>query len=193
MTDEQVETETPRRGRPKGSRNAKRHPLREPVHRGRDEEPYRDQRYEFYPHESKDKFYIPKDITDSIAAEWGQALMWMALEILGQPNEFIASRRRNQWEEVRAGDFEGQFDHFGIKDGIIRIEGMALFRQPIEKHRKARAYDKRQADAPIVGNIRKHSVEGIDVSMPGGGDHPSALAKNRHVRSYEPGPKIPPD
>jgi hypothetical protein len=164
--------------------------MRKPVRS--DEEEYRDQRYEFFPYEARDKFYIPKDVTDSIERDWGQALVWMALEILGKPNEFIAGRRQNQWEEVRAGDFEGQFDHFGIKDGIIRIEGMVLFRQPIEIHRKARAYDKRQAAAPIIDNVRKHSETGVDgITMPGGAEHPSALQKNRHRQSFEPGPRVP--
>jgi hypothetical protein len=59
-------------------------------------------------------------------------------------------------------------------------------------HRKARAYDKRMAEAPKQEMRRSHALEGINVSMPGGGDHPSALAKNRHHTSYEPGPtKIP--
>jgi hypothetical protein len=181
---EQPETETPKRGRPP------KHVQRKPM-RGDDEEP-RNLNYEFHPYEARDKFYIPKDVTDAIEREWEQALMWMALEIMGKPNEFIAGRRQNQWEEVRAGDFDGQFDHFGIKDGIIRIESVALFRQPIQIHRKARAYDKRQAAAPIRDNIKKHSETGVDgITMPGGAEHPSARSQNRHRTSYEPGPKIP--
>jgi hypothetical protein len=196
MSNEQEADTTEKRGPGRPKRQPVHRGLRrEPLHRGpRNDAGYGDriEKYEFHPYEAQDKFYIPKDVIDSIERDWGQALMWMALEIMGKPNEFIPGRRRNQWEEVRAGDFEGQFDHFGIKDGIIRIEGMALFRQPIEIHRKARAYDKRQADAPIRDNIRKHSETGVDgITMPGGGEHPSARAQNRIRTSYEPGPRIP--
>jgi hypothetical protein len=192
MSDKQADTETPKRGRPRGS-TSKRQPVHRPVHRGPhgdDDDPDRVEKYVYVPHEARDKFYIQKDITDSIERDWGQKLQWMALEILGKPND-LTSFRQNLWEEVRAGDFEGQFDHFGIRDGIVCVERVALFRRPIEMHRKAVTYRDREAAAPIVGNIRKHSVEGVDVPMPGGGGHPSALAKNRFVRSYEPGPKIP--
>src|SRR6516162_6102756 len=194
MSDE-AETEKRSPGRPKGAKT-KRRSVHEPVHNGPhgdDEEPDRDQRYEFHPYEARDKFYIPKDVCDAIRDEWGQALQWMALEIMGQPNEErIASARRNQWEEVRKGDFEGQFDHFGIKDGIVRIENLALFRQPIEISRKAVDWERRQAAAAITNMRRSHAETGVDnIPMPGGASHPSARAQNRHKTSWEEGPKIP--
>jgi hypothetical protein len=199
MTDEQAETTdtTPnpkrRPGRPKGS-TSKRRTERRPMHRGRDRDdlPDRVERYEFFPFEARDKFFVQKEVTDTIERDWGMKLCWFALEIAGKPNEFIAARRRNQWEEVRAGDFEGQLDYLGVKDGIICIESVALFRQPIEIYRKAVAYERRQAAGAITNMRRSHAEEGVGgVSMPGGAEHPSALQKNRHKTSYEPGPKIP--
>jgi hypothetical protein len=195
MSEQQTETTEKRSpGRPKGAKT-KRPVRREPVHRGPhggDEEPDLNPRYEFYPHEARDRFHIPKDVTDSIEADWGQKLMWIALECLGKENEFVATRRRNQWEEVRKGDFEGQFDHFGIKDGIVRIENLALFRQPIEISRKAVDWERRQAAAAITNMRRSHAETGVDnIPMPGGASHPSARAQNRHKTSWEEGPKIP--
>jgi hypothetical protein len=195
MTDE-ANTETLKRGRPRGTSKVKPPPIRrEPVHRGPHgggEEPFHNPNYEFYPHEARDKFYIPKDITDAIERDWEQKLVWFALEIMGKPNEFLPGHRRNQWEEVRKGDFEGQFDHFGIKDGIVCVERVALFRQPIQITRKAVAYRERQAAAPIIGMRQKVSAQGVDnITMPGGAQHESALRHNRLKTTYEPGPKIP--
>jgi hypothetical protein len=189
MSDEQ-QAETAKRppGRPRG---AKTKPKPPPPRRHGDD-PDRMERYEFRPYEARDKFYISKEQTDAIARDWEQALEWKSLEIMGKPNEFLPSYRANQWEEVRAGDFDGQFDHFGIKDGIICIENVALFRRPIQMQRKAVAWDKRQADAPIIDRRRSHAEVGVEnISMPGGASHPSARAQNRYRTTYEPGPKIP--
>jgi hypothetical protein len=186
MIDETQTDETPKRGRPKG---AKTKPKPPPQRRYSGDDPDRMERYEFIPYEAHDKFYISKEQTDAIERDWQQALGWKALEIMGKPNEFLPSYRVNQWEEVRAGDFDGQFDHFGIKDGIICIENVALFRRPIQIHRKAVAWDKRQADAPIMDRRKAHAEVGVEnISMPGGASHPSARAHNRHRTTYE---KIP--
>ena len=191
MSEQEISDAPAKRpGRPRGSRNARRSPRREPAHRGWDE-PDRNENYEFIPYEARDKFYISKEIIDAIARDWQQALGWKALEIMGKPNEFLPSYRVNQWEEVRAGDFDGQFDHFGIKDGIIRIENLALFRQPIQITRKAVAYRERQAAAPIIGMRQKVSAQGVDgITMPGGAEHISARSQNRLRTTYEP-VKIP--
>jgi hypothetical protein len=92
---------------------------------------------------------------------------------------------------MRQGDCDGMFDYLGHRDGVIKVENMVLMRQPIEVQAKARLYEKRQAEAAITNMRQSHAETGVDVSMPEGGRHPSALAKNRHRTSYEEGPKIP--
>jgi hypothetical protein len=188
MSDEQVETKTPRRGRPP------KHVRRKPIHSGRDAESDRIEKYEFIPYEARDKFYIPADIVESFRCDYGRVLMWVALEVLGKPlDDFVAARRRNGWEEMPSKEAGGPgiFDYLGVRDGIIRIENMVLMHQPEETNKKARAYEKRQAAAAITNMRQSHATEGVDVPMPEGGRHPSALAKNRHRTSYEEGPKIP--
>jgi hypothetical protein len=191
MTDEQTETSAKRSpGRPKAKR---RSVDREPVHKG----PHYDggygeriEKYEFIPFESHDKFYIPLDIVKSFEREYGRRLMWVALECMGKPlDDFVAARRRNHWEEMpsRQAGGPGIFDYLGVRDGVVKVENMVLMHQPIEVNEKARAYEKRQAEAAITNMRRSHSEEGVGVSMPGGND-PAALRKNRHRTSYEPGP-----
>jgi hypothetical protein len=166
------------------------------MHKRRDDS-YPDDRveqYEFIPYEARDKFYIPADIVESFRRDYGRVLMWVALEVLGKPlDDFVAARRRNGWEEMPSKEAGGPgiFDYLGVRDSIIRIENMVLMHQPEETNKKARAYEKRQAAAAITNMRQSHATEGVDVSMPEGGRHPSALAKNRHRTSYEEGPKIP--
>jgi len=191
MSDEQADTKTSKRppGRPKGSKGKRRNADRDPIHKPMRENNDRAEMYEFIPYEAHDKFYIDRDIVKSAERDWGIALMWVALEVLGKPlDDFVAARRRNHWEEMRKGDCEGMFDHLGHRDGVIKVENMVLMRQPIEVQAKARLYEKRQAAAAITNMRQSHATEGVDVK---GGDHPSALAKNRHRTSYEEGPKIP--
>jgi len=190
------ESTSTKRGRPQGSRNARRQPLRKPVHSARDDEPDRIEKYEFIPFESRDKFYIPYDVVESFRRDYGRALMWVSLECAGKPmDDFVAARRRNGWEEMpsREAGGPGIFDYLGVRDGIIRIENMVLMHQPVEINEKARAYEKRQAAGAITNMRQSHAEQGVDVPMPEGGRHPSALAKNRHRTSYEEGPNKIPD
>jgi hypothetical protein len=196
MTDEQQTTEAPAKrppGRPRKSPpHVRRSPVHQPVHRSND--PDRIEKYEFIPYEAHDKFYIPHDIVNSFRRDYGRALMWVSLECTGKPmDDFVAARRRNHWEEMPSKEAGGPgiFDYLGVRDGIVRVENMVLMHQPIEIYEKARAYDKRMAAGAITNMRQSHATEGVDVSMPGGGSHPSALRKNRHQTSYEEGPKIP--
>jgi hypothetical protein len=194
MTDEQSDSE---RGRSRGSRNARRQPLRKPIHSSRDDpDPDRIEKYEFIPYEAHDKFYIPYDQIEGFKRDFRRALMWVSLECMGKPmDDFVAARRRNGWEEMPSKEAGGPglFDYLGVKDGVVRVENMVLMHCPIEIYEKARAYDKRQAAGAISNMRRSHSEEGVNVSMPEGGRHPSALQKNRHRTSYEEGPRIPED
>ena len=191
MTDEQqTETETPKRGRPKRSKTK-----REPLHQGPHyDDGYGDriEKYEFHPFEAHDKFHVSRDDTEGYRLNTGRVLMWVARECMGKAlDDYWAARIRNQWDHVRAGEDGGRFDRLGIKDGVIAVENIFLMSQPEEINRKARAYEKRQADNAITNMRRSHAETGVDgVSMPGGAEHPSALQKNRHRTSYEP-VKIP--
>jgi hypothetical protein len=181
------QTETPKRGpgRPK-KRNAVREPLRKPVHSGRDDDPDRIEKYEFHPFEAHDKFHVSRDDTEGYRLNTGRVLMWVARECMGKAlDDYWAARIRNQWDHVRAGEDGGRFDRLGIKDGVIAVENIFLMSQPEEINRKARAYEKRQANAAVTRMRESHATEGIDVPMPGGGAHESALRQNRHRSSYE--------
>src|SRR5262245_31783499 len=122
MSDEtQADIETSKRGRPKKT-NAKRQPLRKPVHSGHnDPDPDRIEKYEFIPFEAHDKFYSPHDIVDAFRRDYGRVLMWVSLECMGKPmDDFVAARRRNGWEEMpsREAGGPGIFDYLGVRDGI---------------------------------------------------------------------------
>jgi hypothetical protein len=194
MSDQQAETAEKRRpGRP-----SKAKPKRPPVHKGpHDDDGYGDriEQYEFIPFESHDKFYIDRDLVKNFERDYGRRLMWVALECMGKPlDDFVNARRRNGWEEMpsRQTGGPGIFDYLGVRDGVVKVENMVLMHQPIEVNEKARAYEKRQAEAAIRQMRQSHALEGLNVSMPGGGQHESALRQNRHRTSYEPGPtKIP--
>jgi hypothetical protein len=197
MNDEQADTETPKRGRPKGSAS-KRRVKREPVHQGpHDDGGYGDriEKYEFIPFESHDKFYIPADVVKDFERDYQRRLMWVSLECMGKPmDDFVMARRRNGWEEMpsRQAGGPGIFDYLGVRDGVVKVENMVLMHQPVQTNDKARAYEKRQAEAAIKQMRQSHALEGVNVAMPGGGQHESALRQNRHRTSYEPGPvKIP--
>ena len=190
--NDQPDTKTSKRGRPKG---AKRSPVHRPIHHGPhggNDEPGSEPPYSYVPYEASDKFHVDPEIIDAAARDWGIAVEWKSLEIMGMPNPFLSSYRRNLWEDMRAGDCEGMFDHLGVRDGLIKIESTVLMRRPIEMQAQAKAYQKRQAAAPIIDNVKKHSEVGVDnISMPGGAEHPSARAQNRIRTSFEPGPRIP--
>jgi hypothetical protein len=189
MTDETQNETTPRkRGRP--PKHIQRQPLHKPVH-GHDDDG-RIEQYDWVPYEAADKYFIPQETVKAFERDWGQALVWAALEVAGKPlNDLMAHRMRNHWKVMPAGEADGMFDYLGIRDGVIRVENHVLMYRPIEVERKARAHDKRMAEAAITNMRRSHAEEGIDVPMPEGGRHPSARAQNRHRTSFEEGPKIP--
>ena len=79
----------------------------------------------------------------------------------------------------------GIFDYLGVRDGVVKVENMVLMHQPIEINDKARAYEKRQAEAAITNMRRSHADEGVGgITMPEG-NIGHARAKNVHRRSYE--------
>jgi len=91
---------------------------------------------------------------------------------------------------VKKGNFGGTLDHLCDKDGRITKEGLVLMARPIEIQRMAQAHEEKQAKDAIERMKAAHAEEGVDVSMPGGGKHPGARAKNMHRQTFEP-VKIP--
>jgi hypothetical protein len=141
--------------------------------------------FEYRPFEQENPLAIDLDIVRGIEREWGYSLLWVCYECNGKPfPNLVSSRKRNGYCEVRKGNFGGALDHMADKhDGGIRHEGLVLMARPVEIQRIAKAHDKRAAEAAIENMRKSHSEVGIPVE---GGDHPTALAKNRHKKSYEP-------
>jgi hypothetical protein len=199
MTDEQQpETTTAKRppGRPKGSikrRNANRAPMHEPVHQGRTggDEPDMMENFEYKPFEAQDALAIDFDTVLSIEREWGYSLLWVMFECVGKPfPDRVNWRKRNGYAEVTKGNFDGALDHLCDKDGRITKEGLVLMARPVQIQKMAQAHEERAAKHAIEQMKRSHMEEGVDVSMPGGGKHPGARAKNMHRQTFEP-VKIP--
>ena len=198
MSDEQqTETTTEKRspGRPKGSRTKRRRTEREPVHQGAHrpddgQDPL--DGFEYRPFEQENLLAIDPDIVRGIEREWGYSLLWVCFEANGKPfPNLVSARRRNGYADVHRGNFGGALDHLCDRDGNIVREGLRLMARPIEIQRMAEAHDKRAAKAAVDHMKASHQSEGLNVSMPGGGDHPSALRQNRHKSTFEPGPRIP--
>jgi hypothetical protein len=197
MSDEQqADTETTKRppGRPKGSKTKRRKIAREPVHRGRDSDDGQDPLvgFEYRPYEQENALAIDPDIIRSIDREWGYSLLWVCYECNGKPfPNLVTARKRNGYAEVRRGNFGGALDHLCDRDGNIIREGLRLMARPVQIERMAKAHDAKLAKAAVAQMKASHQLEGVNVSMPGGGDHPSALKHNRHQQTFEPGPRIP--
>jgi hypothetical protein len=196
MSDEPAQaTETKRSpGRPKGAktkprkieREPLRQPLHEPMHGRADDE--RLENYEFTPYEAHDALHIDIDTVRMIRDEYGYSLMWIVHEAAGKPfPDLVNARRRNGFGYVTRGNFGGALDFMSDKDGRIAKEGLVLMARPYQIEQKARAHDRKQALGAIDQMKRSHMDEGVNVP---GGDHPSALAKNRHRQTFEP-VKIP--
>src|SRR5262249_15389589 len=114
MSDEQQsDTETPQRGRPKGSRNKSKrvNAQREPVHHGR----HGDAdlvNFVYDPDLPGSPFDIDPEILATIARDWGFALEWHIQEIGGKVmDSFITTRARNRWAPVKRGNFGGVLDY----------------------------------------------------------------------------------
>jgi hypothetical protein len=191
MTDEQTSSEAPatkRPGRPRGT-TKKRNAVREPVHQGRGHDDGQDplENFEYRPFEAQDVLAIDHDTVRSIRDEWGFSLLWVMYETMGKPfPDRVNWRKRNGYAEIHKGNFGGLLDHLCDKDGRIVKEGLVLMARPVQIQRMAEAHDKRAAKEAVTQMQKSHMTDGVDVSMPDGGRHPSALAKNRHQQSFEP-------
>lgn len=189
MSDEQQATETPKRGRPRGPTSKPKPPpvRRDSVHRG----PHYDDGYgervenfEFTPFEATNPLSIDPDVVRSIRDEYGFVLMWVVHECAGKPfPDLVNARKRNGFAEVRAENFGGALRHMADKSGRIAKEGLVLMARPSQIEAKARAHDARMAKEAIDHMKASHASEGVPVA---GGDHPSALSKNRHRQTFEP-------
>jgi hypothetical protein len=200
MSDEQQAETTEKRGRPKGSRDKPKPPpvRRDPVHRGAHHRADDDGQdpldgFEYRPYTQDNPLSIDPDIVRGIERDWGYSLLWVCYENCGKPTpNLVSARQKNGYAPVTKGNFGGALDFMCDKhDGGIRHEGLMLMARPTQIQRMAEAHDKRAAKAAVDHMKASHQVEGLNVSMPGGGDHPSALRQNRHRSTFEPGPKIP--
>jgi hypothetical protein len=97
----------------------------------------------------------------------------------------MASHRRNGFQEVRKGSFGGQLDFLCDPEGRITKGGMVLMARPAQIDDMARAYERKAAKKAVEDMRRKHSDEGVNVTMPGGGRDPSTRQHNRHASSFE--------
>jgi hypothetical protein len=62
---------------------------------------------------------------------------------------------------------------------------VVLMARPAEIDDMARAYERKAAKKAVEDMRRKHSDEGVNVTMPGGGRDPTARQHNRHGSSFE--------
>jgi hypothetical protein len=187
MTDEQTNEARPP-GRPrKAPSHVKRQPMRKPMRRGDDDGQDPLENFEYRPYEQDNPLAIDPDIVRGIEREWGFSLLWVMFECNGKPfPDRVNARKRNGYADVRRGNFGGSLDYLCDKDGRITKEGLILMARPVQIQRMAEQHEKRAAKGAIEQMKQSHATEGVDVPMPEGGKHPSALAKNRHQQSFEP-------
>jgi len=194
MTDELETDSVERRGRPKGSRNKPKPPpgRREPPHRGPHLGPHRSDAppvrvISYQPYEPKSSTTIPNDIVQEIWDYYDGHLQWCCFEVAGKPTpEWISARQKNGFVDCRRGDFDGKLDFLAGPDGRMVVGGLVLMCRPREYEDQARSYEKRKARQQVAQNEASHATQGIDVTMPGGGQHETALRQNKHNRSYVP-------
>jgi hypothetical protein len=146
------------------------------------------------PYEETSELQIPVDIVKRIEGH-GFSLEWHARTASGklQIQRIRYRNGKGQWSPVRVGDFGGLLDSLaapGSKDGDPIVVGetgneLVLEARPVAIQKQARAFDKRAAEEPVRMIDFKYRSEGVDVSMPGGGKHPTALRNNRVNRSWE--------
>jgi hypothetical protein len=133
--------------------------------------------------ESEDALGIDKDLLKAYAAD-GLDFKWMRESIFGwRDDKNIARHMKNGWTPVEPGDLEG------IEN--VREGGLQLVARPKQISDKARAIQEAEAVQP-VHVMRARAGEGIDVSMPGGGEHSTARSYNKIKVSRE-GIQVPDD
>jgi hypothetical protein len=197
MTDEQPETTPAKRppGRPKANikkRNANRAPMREQqrMPRGVDESEVLSCKTELYSHQ--DPLHFPAEVLWQMEHEYGFVGGWFAFEVVGKPVHNVTIRLRQGYQHAERDSFQGLLKPYvPRRDGPIIHEGLAFLVIDKSRYLTLRQLEKREATAAKENMQKSHALQGVDVSMPGGGGHPSALAKNRHRQSFEPGPDIP--
>jgi len=191
MTDEQ-QTEAPAKRPPGRPRARKSRAERQTTHHGRSARSGGDdddvlQNFEYRPYEQDNPLAIDPDIVRSIQNEWGYSLLWVMYEVHGAPfPDRVNARRRNGYADVHKGNFGGALDYLCDKDGRVTRGGLQLMARPTQIQKLAEAHEKRATEQAVSQMKASHQLEGVNVPMPGGGDHPSALAKNRHRQTFEP-------
>src|SRR6516225_8772379 len=108
MSDEQAEPVATKRGRPRGSRSARR----QPTHRGRGSDAPPVKVISYTPYEPKSSTDIPNDIVREIWDYYDGHLQWCVFEAAGKPTpEWISARQKNGFVDCRRGDFDGKLDY----------------------------------------------------------------------------------
>ena len=193
--DDPTEQAAPRkRGRlRKLKRLAVDRPPRETIRQMQERESELHAGFVYQPFENINPLHIDTEILRSIEHDYGYRLQWNAETVLGQPQEqAMASHIRNGFQEVRKGSFGGLLDYLCDREGRIAKDGLVLMARPAQIDDMARTYERKAARRAIEDMKRKHSDEGVNVSMPGGGKDPTARSRNRHGSSFE-RVEIPPE
>jgi hypothetical protein len=173
-----TETETKKRSRPRKRLAAERQPVHEPIHSA-----LRDEGFEYTPYEVQNPLHIDEELIRNIKNDYDFVLQWVAESVTGQPqDQSLSARRKNGFAEVHRGHFGGMLDSYCNRDSRIEKGGLVLMARPAFIEGKARAYEKRAARGAVEQVRKKHGETGVDVK---GGNHPSALEKNRHKQTFE--------
>ena len=190
MSDnEQADSETPKRGRPrKAPRHIKREPTRMP--RRLTEDDVESCKVQLYTHH--DPLGFPLEVLWQLEHEWGYGGEWAAFENCGLPDKRLTIRLGQGFQQPTRDSFQGLFKPYVAKrPGPITEGGLAFIVAPMHIYRRLKQLEKREADAAPENMRRSHRDEGVSgVSMPEG-NNAAARAKNRHKSTFEPGPQIP--
>lgn len=132
-----------------------------------------------------DRLHIP---TDMVKALWrdGVALQWITRSVRGQefPQE-VSKMVRGGWTPVHQSDFDGLLDGMFMPKGhddVITVDDCMLVARPVEIQLKAKQAERRAAQLPLQ---IAEDLLGTGLRNVSGGNHPTAIAGNRIVKSVE--------
>jgi hypothetical protein len=124
----------------------------------------------------EDRLSLPKSVL-SLLEDNGLVAEWKTQSVFGQQQDHrMGVYRRNGWQHIAPGDIPGI--------DVTEVEGLVLMIRPKVIHDKAKAMQRREAEARVQDMRRAHG-EGVDVP---GGSHPSATRSDFHRKSIEPIP-----
>lgn len=164
-----------KRGRPKGSKNKMRAPMREAVH----DVAGPDEAFTYKPDDEDDRLKIPAHLIPP-----GQDYLWVTASIYGQPQpQRLARFQRQGWQPVPAHRHDGMFMPKGYT-GVIEVDGLMLHERSKKVSDMARAHEIKKARMQIrakEAQLKGGVIDGVTLDS----QHPSALRSNRVNKSYE--------